>query len=452
METINTLIWGFEGVVGNAIVKLAEENIVNPKFWMSWISETENADERNIKFANILYKANDFYFKSNWFDIYKNKVIEYEKDIPFNAEVYENVYRHLYHYCDCESRHEVKGDRPDFHYYLNEFNLLYKFLYAVMIKENIQLCLFSDGPHTGGDIMVYHIAKSLGIRTIIIEQSSIPDNYYGVYYMEDMEDRGDFSCMKEIYHNSQKEIVRKSAKDYFYMQTTIKSTLKQKIRKIKKLLPFRKKYKNYREYLKNINSMIEPVDYGKKYVYFPLHLQPEKTTSTDGGIYCDQVLAIEKLSSIIPSDWMIYIKENPKQTEFMRDELFFRRLKLLPNVKIVPLEESSLKLIQNSQVVSIISGTAGWEALCEGKPVILFGRGFYKNFEGCFSWNENLDFAKIANYKIDMNKLTKDYNNLLSRMPRTIILPGYIKAIPDYNDEESCNNMKNLLIKLINNK
>lgn len=445
---MNAFIWGFEDFVGQTIIDLAKDNIIKPKFWLSWCKKEKNNQDSTLgQLENIYYVGNYFYFNSDWLNVYAEKIKEYEKDVSFNAKIYDEVYKYLYHYCDCESRHETKGKTADFHYYLNEFNLLYRFIYAVFVKENIQICLFSNSPHVGGDIIAYHIAKSLGIRTIIIEQSSIPDNYAGVFYMESEEDRGVFSYMKEIYHKSQKDIIKMSSKDYFYMQTS----LKQKLKKIKKTLPLRKKYKKYREYLKNISSMTKTVDYRKKYIYFPLHLQPEKTTSTDGERYCDQVLAIEKLSSIIPSDWLIYVKENPKQNEFMRDDLFFYRLKQLDNVKMTPLEENSLKLIKNAQVVSTISGTAGWEALCEGKPVIVFGRAFYNCFEGAFLWKDDLNFEWVANYKIDMNKLKQDYNNLLSRMPKTIVAPEYKSAIREYDEKEFRHNLKTLLIKLIQN-
>ena len=63
-------------------------------------------------------------------------------------------------------------------------------------------------------------------------------------------------------------------------------------------------------------------DFNCRYVYFPLQLQPEMTTSALGGVYMDQALAIEHLSVILPNDYKIYVKENPKQRNFMRDPYF----------------------------------------------------------------------------------------------------------------------------------
>ena len=52
-------------------------------------------------------------------------------------------------------------------------------------------------------------------------------------------------------------------------------------------------------------------------------MQPEMTTSAIGGEFRDQLLALEKLSNILPSGVKIYVKENPKQTLMHEDHYFF---------------------------------------------------------------------------------------------------------------------------------
>ena len=63
---------------------------------------------------------------------------------------------------------------------------------------------------------------------------------------------------------------------------------------------------NYRNFyrLKKINKYADKYiqeyrrfqtkpEYGKKYIYFPLHYQPECNTSPVGGYFADQILAVK---------------------------------------------------------------------------------------------------------------------------------------------------------------
>ena len=56
-----------------------------------------------------------------------------------------------------------------------------------------------------------------------------------------------------------------------------------------------KKYNLYKHY-KEIS--IDRADYNEKYIYFPLHYQPEATTVPYGNFYFDQINAIKILSNL----------------------------------------------------------------------------------------------------------------------------------------------------------
>ncbi len=54
-------------------------------------------------------------------------------------------------------------------------------------------------------------------------------------------------------------------------------------------------------------------DYQKKYVYIPLAFQPEMTTCPMGGVFDDQLLMIDLVASALPQGWVVYVKEHRPQ-------------------------------------------------------------------------------------------------------------------------------------------
>lgn len=126
-------------------------------------------------------------------------------------------------------------------------------------------------------------------------------------------------------------------------------------------------------------------DYSKKYIYFPLHLQPELTTCPLGGAMENQALVAEIISKSLPADVFLYIKENPKQGYLCRGYKFYHNLlKSNKNIIFVSRDIDTNKLIENSIAVATVTGTAGWEALFEKKQVLIFGNYFYDSAPGVF--------------------------------------------------------------------
>lgn len=179
---------------------------------------------------------------------------------------------------------------------------------------------------------------------------------------------------------------------------------------------------------------MQEADFDCPYIYVPLHYQPERSTSPEGGVFPNQLLMVELLSTCAPEGWSIYVKENPLQFqavaatgECSRTIDFYDDLAALPNVTIVPISTSSFELIDNSMAVATVTGTAGWEAVLRGKPTLIFGHAWYKGCEGVF-YTPTIDMCRSAlskiqaGYKVD-NKLVRLFVYALEQ----VSVRGYVE-------------------------
>ena len=86
----------------------------------------------------------------------------------------------------------------------------------------------------------------------------------------------------------------------------------------------------------------------------------------------------------------------------MRDPSFFKRLFAIPAVRYLPIEVPTLELIAKSRAVATVTGTAGWEALQMGKPVLCFGFAWYRAFPGVYQWDGSTQpMERALNFTFD---------------------------------------------------
>lgn len=137
------------------------------------------------------------------------------------------------------------------------------------------------------------------------------------------------------------------------------------------------RYKSYKKYYK------QP-DYTDKYVFFPLHFQPEATTLVCAERYEKQLFFIDQISKSLPSDTKLYVKEHYAVLGH-RDPDFYKKMQHYPNTVIIDPLVQAKDLILHSDAVITLTGTAGWEAFVYGKPVICCGNVFYQNAPGVVS-------------------------------------------------------------------
>ena len=154
------------------------------------------------------------------------------------------------------------------------------------------------------------------------------------------------------------------------------------------------------------NQLSEEPDFSKKYIFFGMHMQPEKTSQPLGREFDSQIIPIKILSQSTPDDWIIYVKEHPNQfnerkivNNNYRSKAFYDALAKIDKVRLVTLSSPSDQLIEQAQLVSTLTGTLGWEALKKGRAVINFGDPYYQACEA----TRNVD--SVSSCKLAISQL-----------------------------------------------
>ena len=436
---MNTLIYGMHWKSQNqAMRELEQEKIINIKVW---IGKQKENDIHIAKFRQAGVEKKEYSgLNSDIYDkVYQDSFIIFLDMFRRNPSIYVTTHQEV----------------------INLYNYLFDYFSELLYSNKIELMLFYNLPHFGSDYLLTTIAKYMNIKMVLMYQSLIPNRFH---YITDINDFGKFETANIKFDYPTQKINFNHRKIQFYMkniQVKYRSCsynffaiyLRRYIfRRIgrKSFLGIIKSYMDCIRFKYDYNRFkIENVDFSQKFVYFPLQLQPELTTSTLGGVYCDQLLAIEKLSNMIPKEWFIYVKENPKQLSDYRGKFFFERLSLISNAKYISKEVNSFDLIDKCQFVSTVTGTAGWEAITANKCCVVFGKTWYQEFQGIFKYKEDLNYKNIIEFKIDKKLLEDEYNSFIKTTANGIVDNGHVPNFKEYNDKNNTQYLKDSLKRII---
>ena len=358
----------------------------------------------------------------------------------------------------------------------------------MFLDRGITNCLFFNVPHLAYDTIFYQVAKAMDIPVTIVSQSTyFPDRYFS------MRDPLDFGAYHSAPNAAPKRLKQRFPETPFYMagikqeyeegssphaKTYLRlltflaayertrllnpryiGNLLRRIKRIYRGLPrwrdpfssfFHENELRYFEELVEIDK--QSVDLSGRYVYFPLQMQPEASTSALGGRYKDQAYAIECLADILPSDIRVLVKENPKQRVYMRGELFFHRLRRIPNVEIVPSWANTHDLIENSSLVATITGTAGWEAIRVGRPALVFGSAWYRKLHGVVEYREGLTWEELETVRVDHSKLEESTGQLLASTHRGVVNGRKARMVRNFQSEKNRRHVAEVILSLLRNE
>lgn len=112
----------------------------------------------------------------------------------------------------------------------------------------------------------------------------------------------------------------------------------------------------------------------EKFIYLPLHQEPERSLLLDAPFYTNQIETIRNVAKAIPIEFTLYVKEHPTQgkSRGWRPISEYKEIIAIPNVKMIHYSVPSDELIQKSSLVISAGGTASFEAAFYEKPSIMF--------------------------------------------------------------------------------
>lgn len=429
--------------IRNVIISLEQNGIIEISKWFV----SEETIKEKVKLNGAV----------NWREFDKDPIWQTKlESIP--DDLYDNLKKNNASYLDHlvrESYYEFRTVPEN----LGVINIFAKYLYNILVQESVEIIVFSDAPHGAYATILYDIAKFLNIKTLILFPCYMRDKFL---YCWDLNDIGlykqNIHVDKNIIEiNDHNKLFNSYQKDVFWAPEDRKFDIKAIINtKIELMNSWKEKYDDiqdyiYRQIIKifsraskkhvfeiNRKRFNENIIEGEKFVYFPLHLQPEMTTATLGGIYNDQILAIERLRRIIPNDWAIYIKENPLQTYAWRDKYFYQRMTSIPNIRLISSEINTYDLIDKCKFVATITGTAGFEAVSGGKPVLVFGLAWYRCLPGVSIYNDKIGLKDILKpFKVEDVK-----DSFKTRIEENFVNAVIAKEVFEYANIDILDNQK----------
>jgi len=424
---------------------------------IGFLKNRNNKDILKKIFPNIKsFEYHDF-LKSNliFSDSYKNIV-------PIN--VLNEMNKYFNEYSKILLRQDTFMPSISLSNALDIFNSNIQYWYNFFIEKNIQLNIFEEEPHKSNTYLVYQLSKIMNINTYMplrtiwqlgiipistyenknndkllseLLNSTISNNLNTDFknYInsltknyEDVMKHHLWNQVNDIKENNKNINFNKlskitslfSLKNYSSDFKTYFSKLENSkenyfnylINKVYKLIFIKKLKRNYNILSKNINI----TNLKKKYIYFPLQMQPEKSTLPLGGVFEDSLYTIKFLLKNTPKDLKILIKEHPTHfihwrntTNLMwRSHDFYKKLiNLSDRIILIDQKSDVFELIDNSIFVASVGGTVCWEAAIRGKRSLNFSKIWFDNCPGVSTIFDETEIEKFIKQKIYDKEIIK---------------------------------------------
>ena len=137
------------------------------------------------------------------------------------------------------------------------------------------------------------------------------------------------------------------------------------------------------------------------YAVYPLNTEPEVALLVYGRAYRNQIETVRNIASSLPVGWKLVVKEHPNALGY-RTRGYYQKLREIPNVILLGPATDTGQIVSNADLVFVVFGTIGLEAIIKRKPVITFCRTPYGSFPDT-----------MVRFVEDMSNLSAEIRDLL---------------------------------------
>lgn len=312
--------------------------------------------------------------------------------------------------------------------------------------------------------LFYEICKSRGIKIMILEQSRfgyrcmITEERDKIDYMPNLKDieprnrtieelqnflkTSSLSTQLDVYKNQyltskRQKIIASLEFLLISKNTNIKTHYtyfgRSKAQIIKKALWWLM-IEKYREYFIN-RKLKKQVDENAKFIYFPLHQEPERVLLIASPFHTNQIETIRNIAKSVPAEYKLYVKEHPTQSiRGWRSIQFYKDIMEIPNVELLHPSISSEQIIKKCSLVISVGGTSGLEAAIYQKPSIIFANMGYGILSSIYKINALTELPEAIRLSLQKEVDIKELDKYLDIIEKNSFEFDYFGFLSDYTN------------------
>ena len=346
---------------------------------------------------------------------------------------------------DTDSDNDLEEKLP-FHESINRNQLLWYAFQEFFIRNEIISVVFLSMPEGLNELILYQVAKAQNIDVLILCQSPVSDRFFRLdpyKIAEAMTKR--LKSKTDVWYSNEDvssrrthQHLRVNCQGYDSSDILNICWFLLKVRSPKLLNPAyilrRAKHLHdapadidlwkdqfakffycssvaYFEFLTSDQS--SQFDLNQKFVYFPLQSLSELHSEIAINRFGDQLLALERLASMLPRDYKIVVKSDQYRNSDYLTAMFFHRIKRIQNVVRMPSCFGVEQLIDHSEFVATVNSNDGWEALTRKRKVLVFGYPWYRNLPGAYQYHDGIVYSEITESEFNNSEFQRQVNCLI---------------------------------------